>query len=231
MFQTFQTDAVTDTPIYSLGVVEYEFTVLGADGTVTPVNLADGQTAEILIPIYDATYQDGSEVLPGQTIPLWSLNEETGIWDQEGEGIVVESDASPTGLAMLATVSHFSWWNCDVSMNAGQAVVTVLGSGLGTANIFADASACDIGWRSSTVSTIAEIGLATSPLFVPSGCEVCFSANISYADGTSGTTIKECVTALQNEEFTLELLAPVEGPLNVVANSEEGPLTVSGNYT
>ncbi|RKZ12049.1 hypothetical protein DRQ53_15290, partial [bacterium] len=31
----------------------------------------------------------------------------------EGTGIVVASEDSPTGLALRAQVTHFSWWNCD----------------------------------------------------------------------------------------------------------------------
>lgn len=49
----------------------------------------------------------------GDKYPLWSLNEKTGKWVQEGEGTVVASSASPTGLALRVEVTHFSWWNHD----------------------------------------------------------------------------------------------------------------------
>jgi hypothetical protein len=52
-------------------------------------------------------------------MPVWSLNETTGVWVQEGEGTVVAS-ASATGLALRATVTHFSWWNPDHFSNARQ---------------------------------------------------------------------------------------------------------------
>lgn len=98
------------TPIVSYGTVEYELTQNGAE-----VNLAPGKTAQIEMPFYASQHPDGSRVKVGDSVPLWSLNEETGIWTQEGTGIVVVSSISPTGFALLATVSHFSWWNIDVA--------------------------------------------------------------------------------------------------------------------
>ena len=71
------------------------------------LQLAPGKTATIYIPIYTS----GATV--GEEIDLWSVNEDNGSWVQEGTGIVVVSDESPTGLALKATVGHFSWWNCD----------------------------------------------------------------------------------------------------------------------
>lgn len=41
------------------------------------------------------------------SIPLWSLDEDQGIWLQEGEAMV-------SGDKMIAEVSHFSFWNCDL---------------------------------------------------------------------------------------------------------------------
>ena len=40
-------------------------------------------------------------------IPMWHLNETTGAWEEEGI-------ANRIGNAMVAEVSHFSFWNCDV---------------------------------------------------------------------------------------------------------------------
>ena len=46
-----------------------------------------------------------------QTIALWSVNETTGIWKEEGT-------ATKQGNVYVGEVSHFSFWNCDVSVNA-----------------------------------------------------------------------------------------------------------------
>jgi hypothetical protein len=42
------------------------------------------------------------------TIPLWSVDETTGLWKQEG-------NATKTNDYYEGDVSHFSFWNCDVS--------------------------------------------------------------------------------------------------------------------
>jgi PKD domain len=98
----------TATPIVSYGTVEYVLSVGGA-----PLQLASGKTATIEIPVYAQLNADGTPVAAGGTTPLWSLDEITGIWVQEGTGTIVASSSSPTGLAMRATVTHFSWWNAD----------------------------------------------------------------------------------------------------------------------
>lgn len=77
------------------------------------LQVAPGKTVTIEIPMYADKNTDGSAVRLGQVIPLWSLNETTGVWLQEGTGTVVASPSSPTGLALRASVSHFTWWNCD----------------------------------------------------------------------------------------------------------------------
>ena len=88
--------------LQSYGVAEFTLSQEGRD-----VQLAPGKTASVEIPIYTG----GADL--GDEIALWSVDEETGQWIQEGAGIVVESEASPTGLALRAEVGHFSWWNCD----------------------------------------------------------------------------------------------------------------------
>jgi hypothetical protein len=75
--------------------------------------LAPGKTAEIELPLYETKDPTGKELRVGDAVPLWSLDSSTGVWLQEGEGSVVLSALSPTGLAVRATISHFSWWNLD----------------------------------------------------------------------------------------------------------------------
>jgi hypothetical protein len=110
-FDGAKTDG-TMTPIVSLGVAEY---VLSASGR--PLQLAPGKTATIEIPIYAAKRLDGSVVAAGDSIPLWSLDEQTGVWAQEGVGTAVGSAGSPSGLSMRASVGHFSWWNSDLGFD------------------------------------------------------------------------------------------------------------------
>jgi hypothetical protein len=89
------------------------------------LNLAAGKTAQIELPIYAGAHQNGTPVAVGDTIALWSLNTGTGVWTQEGTGTVVASAASPSGRALRATITHFSWWNGDVASQMGTVNVTV----------------------------------------------------------------------------------------------------------
>ena len=98
--------------LLSYGTVEY---ILTKDGA--PVQLKPGVKATIDIPIYTGLHRDGSAVAAGQTTPLWSLDERTSQWIEEGAGTVVASATSPSDFALRAEVGHFSWWNCDIGVN------------------------------------------------------------------------------------------------------------------
>lgn len=100
-FTGYRTDG-EDGVLLSYGVAEYHFE---QDGEA--LQLSAGKKATILIPVYTSGASAGDE------IPLWSVDEESGTWVEEGTGTIVESDASPTGLAYRAEIGHLSWWNCD----------------------------------------------------------------------------------------------------------------------
>jgi hypothetical protein len=68
------------------------------------LNLADNKQATINYPIPSAYLA----VAPA-TIPLWYVDETTGIWKQEGR-------ATKAGNQYVGTVKHFSFWNWDVSV-------------------------------------------------------------------------------------------------------------------
>ncbi|MDJ0752381.1 MAG: PKD domain-containing protein [Ardenticatenaceae bacterium] len=95
--------------------------ILGSYGTVDfslnqsgqELQLQPGQTATVRLPLYVSTDPDGQPLTAGQTIPLWSLDEATGVWIQEGSGTVTADPASPSGFVLEATIGHFSWWNAD----------------------------------------------------------------------------------------------------------------------
>jgi len=111
-FDGIQPDG-TSTPIVSFGTTE--FVLAGSDGRA--LQIAPGKTAIIEVPLYATKKTDGTPLVAGDTTPLWSLDETTGIWVQEGTGTVVASTGSPSGLAMRATVSHFTWWNSDIGFD------------------------------------------------------------------------------------------------------------------
>jgi|GEM_PF-3620613 len=66
------------------------------------LNIPEGSTARISFPVADSQSGD----IPA-SIPLWSMDEDLGIWIYEGEASLVDDQ-------MIADVSHFSWWNCDL---------------------------------------------------------------------------------------------------------------------
>lgn len=86
----------------------------GSEGTGEKVNLASGQTAFVKFPVPDMF--KGQPLPP--TIPLWSFNEDTGLWEEEGE-------ASLDGEWYYGEVSHFSWHNLDAPSLRATINVTV----------------------------------------------------------------------------------------------------------
>ena len=88
--------------LVSYGVADITFSQNGETLQMMP-----GKFAEIEIPVTNA------DVEIGDMIPLWTLDEETGLWIEEGIGEIIPSEDSPSGLAMFAKVGHFSWINCD----------------------------------------------------------------------------------------------------------------------
>lgn len=97
----------TEGVLVTYGPVEYIFTQGGRR-----LALASGRSAVIEMPLHATQGVNGAPLALGDSMPVWSLDETTGVWNQEGEGTVVAS-RSATGLALRATVSHFSWWNPD----------------------------------------------------------------------------------------------------------------------
>lgn len=69
------------------------------------LNIADGHTAEITMEI-DATQLATAP----SSIPLWSFDETTGMWKEDGT-------ATKVGNKYVGNVSHFSWWNCDTPLD------------------------------------------------------------------------------------------------------------------
>lgn len=88
-----------------LGSVEIVFT--DTQGQV--LDLLPGVTAEIIIPIFINNGDTSLSV--GDVVPVWSLNESTSTWEEEGTGVVVTSADSPTGFGVLAEVSHFTYYS------------------------------------------------------------------------------------------------------------------------
>lgn len=85
--------------LYSYGMAS----VLITDGAGSELQLGNGASATLHLPIA----ADQSSEAPA-TVPLWHLNEQTGIWEPEGEALRV-------GGEYVGTVQHFSTWNADAA--------------------------------------------------------------------------------------------------------------------
>ncbi len=83
--------------LFSYGIMRVE--LRGSAGQ--ELNLAAGKTSTIKVPIDPADLATAPA-----TIPLWYLDESTGIWKEEGT-------ATKTGNEYVGTVTHFTDWNCD----------------------------------------------------------------------------------------------------------------------
>jgi hypothetical protein len=86
-----------ETGLQSFGMMAVELN--GAAGE--KLQLASGKPATITFPI-----PAGLLAQAPATIPLWSFNDTTGLWKQEGT-------ATRQGNNYVGTVNHFSFWNCD----------------------------------------------------------------------------------------------------------------------
>ncbi len=68
----------------------------------TEAKLADGQKATLTMPLAGR-----AAATAPTSIPMWYFNEAAGIWVEDGL-------ATRQGDAYVGTVSHFTFWNCDV---------------------------------------------------------------------------------------------------------------------
>ncbi len=112
--------------IFSYGVLDITLMQGGEE-----LQLKSGATAEIEIPLYAVNHPTGITINTGDIIPHWTLNNSTGIWLQEGNGIVVNNVLAPYGKSLKTSISHFSPHNADYYIR--QAINT-----LGTCDISID---------------------------------------------------------------------------------------------
>lgn len=105
--------------LISAGMITATFT----NAAGQKLQLAAGKTADIQMDLPVASINN-QKLLVGSSIPMWHFDEAKGLWIEEGVGQVVASLSSTTGLAVHATVSHFSTWNWDFKFeNVGSVFV------------------------------------------------------------------------------------------------------------
>ncbi|MBA2744805.1 MAG: hypothetical protein H0U44_01145 [Flavisolibacter sp.] len=72
------------------------------------LQIKSGSTAKLTMPI-PASLQSSAPV----NMPLWFVNEQTGIWKEEGTSTKV-------GITYVGDVKHFTYWNCDLPHSTNQ---------------------------------------------------------------------------------------------------------------
>lgn len=99
-----------DRELFTYGVYDIDF----YNNNQEYLALKSGVTAELVLPLFTTTHEDGSEIAAGDTIPLWRLNEQNGKWVFESEAVVEQGD---TGLVLRGPASGFSAYNMDRPSN------------------------------------------------------------------------------------------------------------------
>ncbi len=181
--------------IMSYGTVEYRFTQNGEE-----LNLAAGQTATIEIPVFVTSHPDGSPIRVDDPGALWYLDESTGLWQQQGSGTVIESPASPTGLALQASVGHFSWWNHDIAPEICE--MTFLSTGLPAGAGYTLAGATQAPMPRTASTAVGGDGIS---LIMPEGNSVELSAIAETDEGVYRASLSDsCDGATDSTSLTFE---------------------------
>lgn len=170
------------------------------------LQLAEGKTATLHFPVPEK-FKDNTPA----TIPLWSFNEETGLWEEEGEATYDENSKTYVG-----TVSHFSWVNLDYPEKRATLKVVVkdqAGNAVPNVRVSID------GQRESFTNTKGEI-----ECFVPTNTD--FYVTIKSEDYCNYTPeIKENVSAITTagDTKTVQLILPTVAHISgKVMNSGKG---------
>ncbi|WP_026958788.1 carboxypeptidase regulatory-like domain-containing protein [Aliagarivorans taiwanensis] len=165
-------------PIESFGAITVEF----YDEQGNPLNIAEGETAQIRIPAAGNN--------PPATIPLYYFDPQTGLWVEEGEATLDNG-------FYVGDVAHFTTWNADIEMDTvvmNGCVIDETEQGIAGAYITAEGVSYS-GWSSAVTD---ENGFFSIP--VRKDSELLIRASTSTLSGTLGvisdsidTDLVQCV--------------------------------------
>lgn len=159
-----QDDALRALVSYGMMVVEL------TDDQGQRVELSEGASAEVRFPI-TANQQASAP----STIDLWWYDEMAGFWRHEGI-------ASREGAEYVATVSHFSFWNCDMPFDAVQLNGNVYSGGMPVVGALVYVTSPEFGSAYDVTGPAGEFSG-----YVPSGENL--SITISIECGDFGTEV------------------------------------------
>ena len=124
------------------------------DSSGNRLNLASGQSATIRIPLAAARTGTTTTAVPPASIPLYYLNESTGLWVQEGSATLAGTLGSQY---YEGTVTHFTLWNADQVAQSIRACGVVKDS-TGKTVAGADVTAYGLDYVGSSHATAASDG-------------------------------------------------------------------------
>ncbi|WP_166643112.1 carboxypeptidase-like regulatory domain-containing protein [Alcanivorax sp. 24] len=203
--------------LLSFGVAEYHLTQGGER-----LQLAPGKQATLTVPVYIDQHSDGSPVTAGDHIPLWSLDETSGQWVQEGMGTVVSDSNSPTGLGFEMVVGHLSWYNCDDFVETYRPIPQCKvdnSSGLPELDIsetcFINGSTVDAGPYSGATTNIHSDNNRALP--VPAGIEYQLIATARNGTLQGEVTVNGAAGASENIDIVLSPAGGNNGGADVIS--------------
>ena len=201
--------------LFLLGTAEFTFI---NTNTGDEVSLLPSETANITIPLSNLTKPDGTPLVVGDTIPLLYLDENTGLWIQEGLASVIADANSPTGLAGTGTVTHFSWWSMGFSPSLGPGSIQAFANiSVNTffPTVYAQIKArttADVAYRTDV--TTLNNGESETVVFPGwSNTETCFWAVMIFPTGTQSTTPEQCITPITGATYNVDFELPFTGTL------------------
>jgi len=94
--------------LLSYGVVDITFELDGQE-----LQLREGMLAKLTLPVFSNQDIDGTVLK--NNMPVWTLDEKTGIWIYQSEGKLIADKSMPNGIGVETTTSHFTRFNCDIN--------------------------------------------------------------------------------------------------------------------
>ena len=144
---------------------------------------------------------------PPSQIPLWSFNETTGVWEEEGV-------ATLQGSYYVGTVTHFSWHNLDMpELRATLSVKVVDANGNAIKNL-----PVNFDGQRTVLTKTDGVAVCTVPSNTDMVIRVESDAYGNYAVNSSGSVdeskiVKQSVTLSPQEKKTITLKMPAKAPI------------------
>lgn len=196
----------SEAQLVSYGMVAVELT----DGANNKLQLASGKTATLTFPVPDK-FKSGT--LPA-SIPLWSFDEEKGLWIEEGAATL-----NGAGDAYVGTVTHFSWHNLDmpelratlkvkVQDNNGGVVPNVLVDVDGQRKVYTN----NDGIATCTVPSNTDMVITIPSESYGNYADV-WNEEYGYYQYDENQIVKQNVTLAPQQEKTITLTMPTKIPV------------------